>query len=405
LVVSSRHHDFGSAPRLRASAVENLMADGRDPLLAGVRVLSVGHTLPAMYCIPVLRDLGAEVTLVEAPAGKAVPNRYGRLAGLFPTDSLLAGTARCRINLRDAGGREAYLRLARQVDVVLEGFRPGASDRLGIGYDAVRSLHPSVIYAAISGYGQDGPARARVGHDLNYLAATGVLHLTGDPGIVPAVPGAPFADGLAGLNAAINLVAALWRRTQTGAGCYLDVAITDGPAFLMAMEYDYARQAGRVRQRGDTHMSGGYPWYHVFETADGRYLSVAAVEPHFYTRLCELLGHPELASRQFVDGAERRAQFETFAAIFKSKRHDEWVALLQDEDVCVAPVRTPGEAGADMQTSRGGPSVDGEPQVRSPIRLEVAARAPSRGTAAVLTDFGFSADEIRTLREQGCIAD
>ena len=391
-----------ASPHLRGEKSEG----GSAALLAGVRVLSVGHTLPAMYCIPVLRDLGADVTLVEAPAGKAVANRYQRLAGLFPTDSLLAGTARCRINLRDALGREVYLRLARQVDVVLEGFRPGASDRLGVGYDAVKALHSSVIYAPISGYGQDGPARARVGHDLNYLAATGVLHLTGDPGTVPAVPGVPFADGLAGLNAALNIVAALWRRAQTGAGCYLDIAITDGPAFLMAMEYDYVRQTGRARQRGDTHLSGGYPWYHAFETADGRYLSVGAVEPHFYTRLCELLGRPELASRQFVDGAERRELFDTFAGIFKSKRYDEWIALLQDEDVCVAPVLTPGEAAADMQAARNAVvSGDGPPQVRSPVRLTVAATASPRGTTAILTDFGFSAEEIRSLREHGSIGD
>jgi crotonobetainyl-CoA:carnitine CoA-transferase CaiB-like acyl-CoA transferase len=369
-------------------------------------VLSVGHTLPAMYCIPVLRDLGADVTLVDAPARQPTAKRYEGLAGLFPTDSLLAGTARCRIDLRDGNGREAYLRLARQVDVVLEGFRPGTSDRLGVSYEVVRAAHPGVIYAAISGYGQDGPERARVGHDLNYLADTGVLHLTGDPGSAPAVPGVPFADGLAGLNAALNIVAALWRRAQTGTGCYLDIAITDGPAFLMAMEYDFFRQTGRQRQRGDTHLSGGYPWYHVFETADGRHLSVAAVEPHFYARLCQVLGCPELASRQYVDATERQAQFERFAAIFKSKRCEEWVELLRGEDVCVAPVLTPGEAAHALQASRRSIlSADGAPLVCSPVRLAVAPPVPRRGTTAVLTAFGFSDEEIRRLRELGSITD
>src|SRR5512135_1428216 len=161
-------------------------------LLTGVRVLSVGHTLPAMYCIPALRDLGAEVTLVEAPDAQAVATRYASLAGLFPTRSLLAGTARCKINLRDARGRDAYLRMARQADVILEGFRPGTSTRLGVDYDTVKAANPGVIYAAISGYGQEGPARERVGHDLNYLAASGVLHLTGPPSGPPAIPGVPF---------------------------------------------------------------------------------------------------------------------------------------------------------------------------------------------------------------------
>src|SRR5262249_39500538 len=133
------------------------------PLLTDVRVLSVGHTLPAMYCIPVLRDLGADVTLVEPPAAAAATTRYAALAGLFPTRSLLAGTGRCQINLRDTHGRDVYLRLARQADVVLEGFRPGTSTRLAIGYDVVKEANPRVIYAAVSGYGQAGAARDHVG--------------------------------------------------------------------------------------------------------------------------------------------------------------------------------------------------------------------------------------------------
>jgi len=369
-------------------------------LLADVRVLSVGHTLPAMYCIPALRDLGAQVTLVEA-LNSGAP-RYANLAGLFPTRSLLANTARCEINLKDARGRDAYLRMARQADVILEGFRPGTSARLGVDYEVVKDANPGVIYAAISGYGQEGAARDRVGHDLNYLAATGVLHLTGAREGLPAIPGAPFADGLAGMNTALNVVAALWRRAQTGAGCYLDIAIVDGPAFLMAMEYDYFWNSGRQRQRGDTHLSGGYPWYHVFETADGRYLSVAAVEPQFYARLCHALARPDLANQQFVDGAERQSLFKTFTDIFKSKTSDEWMEVLGNEDVCVAPVLTPGQAAQQLQTHRGG-AATAAPLVRSPVRLESAAPSAPNGTAATLASFGFTAEDIRTLREHGSI--
>jgi len=373
-------------------------------LLAQVRILSVGHTLPAMYCIPALRDLGAAITLIEAPEAEAVAARYASLAGLFPTRSLLAGTGRCKINLRNPQGREAYLRLARQADVILEGFRPGTSTRLGIDYETLRAANPGVIYAAISGYGQDGPARERVGHDLNYLAASGVLHLADGPHGPPGVPGAPFADGLAGLSAALNVVAALWRRAQTGAGCYLDIAIA-GPAFLMAMEYDYFWNTGKHRQRGDTHLCGGYPWYHVFETADARYLSVAAVEPQFYARLCTVIGRPDLARRQFVDGAERQALFETFAEIFRSKTCDEWMAVLNGEDVCVAPVATPGEAAQALRSQLGGTtSVDRDASVRSPVRLAAATSSVPQGTAATLASFGFADDEIQNLERQGAIA-
>jgi alpha-methylacyl-CoA racemase len=369
--------------------------------LAQVRVLSIGHTLPAMYCIPVLRDLGAAVTLVEAPDTQSAAARYAGLSGLFPTRSLLASTARCQINLRDARGRDVYLRMARQADVILEGFRPGTSTRLGVGYDAVQAINPRVIYAAISGYGQEGPARGRVGHDLNYLAASGALHLTGPPGGPPAVPGAPFADGLAGLSAALNVVAALWKRAQSGAGCFVDIAIADGPAFLMAMEYDYFWSTGRQRQCGDTHLSGGYPWYQVFETADGRYLTVGAVEPQFYARLCEVLGRPDLASRQFADGAERETLFESFRSIFKSKTCEEWMGLLQDEDVCVAPVLTVGEAAQQHGAVAGNDA----PQVRSPVRLDVAVPVMPQGTAATLASFGFAEEEIRGLQAQGIVGD
>ena len=164
----------------------------------------------------------------------------------------------------------------------------------------------------------------------------------------------------------------------------------------MAMEYDYFWDTGRARQRGDTHLCGGYPWYHVFETADGRYLSIAAVEPQFYARLCHMLGRPDLASRQFVDGPERQALFDCFAAIFRSKTCDEWMQLLGGEDVCVAPVLTPGEAAHALQAQRGDAvRADEPPLVPSPVRLQVAAPSMPSGTAAILESFGFTAEEIR----------
>jgi len=204
-----------------------------------------------------------------------------------------------------------------------------------------------------------------------------VLHLTGDPEAARH-PGSAVCRRARGSERGAHVVAALWRRVQTGEGCYLDIAIADGPAFLMAMEYDYFWNSGHQRQRGDTHLSGGYPWYHVFETADGRYLSVAAVEPQFYARLCQVLGRPDLASRQFVDGAQRQAVFESFAAIFKSKSCDEWMDLLRSEDVCVAPVLTPGEAAHALMQRSGGVSAEGDPLVPSPVRLQVAAPAMPR---------------------------
>jgi len=376
------------------------------PLLEGVRVLSVGHTLPAMYCIPALVDLGADVTLVEPLLTAEAAGRYAQLAGLFPTRSLLAGTSRCRINLKDRRGEAVYLRLAKRSDVVLDGFRPGTTTRLGIGYDAVQQANPQVIYAAISGYGQEGPAHQRVGHDLNYLAEAGVLELTGHPGATPAIPGVPVADGLTGLNAALNLVAALWQRSKTVRGCFLDLAIIDSPLFLMAMELDFFRQTGHARRRGDTHLSGGYAWYQVFETKDGRHLSVAAVEPHFYKRLCELVGRPDLVERQFGDGAERDALRQVFGRIFRARTSAEWLQLLENEDVCVALVRDTADAasGAHLRRLQCEAEDGGAPLVRSPVRLPRAPLAAPRDTAASLAHYGFAAEEIRALEAAGCIA-
>jgi len=201
-------------------------------------------------------------------------------------------------------------------------------------------------------------------------------------------------------------VAALWRRAQTGAGCFLDIAIVDGPAFLMAMEYDYLWNTGHARRRGDTHLSGGYPWYHLFATADGRHLSVAAVEPQFYKRLCALIGRADLATRQYADGEAREELFAAFRAIFKSRRCDEWMKLLGDEDVCVAPVCTAAEAVDALRDRASGVISAGGDRlaVRSPVRLPAAPSAGPTDSAATLARFGFSEDEIDALRSQGVIA-
>ncbi|MCH8196052.1 MAG: CoA transferase, partial [Chloroflexi bacterium] len=168
--------------------------DTPDPPLNGARLLSVGHTLPGIYCIAILRDLGADVTRIERVAGASGGQRYDGLAGSFTTRSLLTGTSFCELDLKDPRGRECYLRMAQQADAVLEGFRPGVAERLGIDYARLSKDNPGLVYAAISGYGQDGPYRDRVGHDINYLAESGVLHLTGQPNGPPGVPGVTMGD-------------------------------------------------------------------------------------------------------------------------------------------------------------------------------------------------------------------
>ena len=373
--------------------------------LDGVRVVSVGHTLPGIYCVAILRDLGADVVLVERVTGAAGSDRYAGLAGRFPTDSLRAGLSRLELNLKSERGRELFLRLASRADVVLEGFRPGAAARLGIDFDAVKSRNPAIVYAAISGFGQEGPARDRAGHDIGYLASTGVLDLSGRPGEPPAFAGITFADGLAGVTAALNVVAALHGRVRSREGSFLDLAIVDGPAFLMSSEFEHYFRSGETRSRGDTHLAGRYPWYGVFETADGRFLSVGAVEPAFHAELCRVIGHPELAARQITDGEELERQRALFRTAFRSRTLAEWRQFLAGVDACIEPVLTAGEAAgaAHLERVRRTEAGFATPLVRTPVRLGERPFPSPRPARALLESLGLTAAEITELVAAGVV--
>ena len=372
-----------------------------EPPLRGTRVLSVGHTLPGLYCCAMLRDLGAEIVRIERVArggGEAGP--YAALLGRFPMRSVNAGTSECRLDLRDPRGRDAFLRLAERSDAVLEGFRPGVAARLGIGWAQLSVRRPALVYAAISGYGQEGPLSQRVGHDLNYLAETGVLGQANPPGL----PGTTFADGLAGVSGALNVVAALGAAARTGQGQFLDLAIVDAPLFLMASELEYYWRSGDSRGPADTHLTGRHPWYAVHRDADGGAVAVGAVEPHFHAALVERLGHPELAARQFSEGAERAAAHAAVASAFAARKRSEIERELGGADACVSPVASIAEVAASPLAERAvRASAAGEKLVRTPVRLRTAEYPAERTTARVLADSGFGADEIRALREAGAI--
>jgi len=369
------------------------------PPLAGALVLSVGHTLPGLYCIAQLRDLGAEVVRVEriVPPGAAGP--YTAVSESFPTRSLTAGTSVVSLDLKREDGRAAYLRMAGRAAAVLEGFRPGVSSRLGIDYDTLAVEHPELVYAAISGYGQEGPLRARVGHDVNYLAETGILGLSNPQGL----PGTTFADGLAGVAAALNVVAALFAASRSGRGQFLDLAIVDGPLFLMASEFEHLWRSGRERGPGDTHLTGRYPWYGVHETKDGGAMAVGAVEPAFHAALCRRLGHPRLAASQFPEGSELEETREAFAGAFGSQTRSEAEALFEGEDTCVTPVLSTAEVAASAIMERAQRSEAGEKLVRSPVRLDPPKLAQERSAGALLARFGFSREEIETLGRSGAM--
>ena len=370
-----------------------------EPPLRGTRVLSVGHTLPGLYCCAILRDLGAEVVRIERVArGGGEVGPYAALLGRFPMRSVNAGTSECRLDLRDPRGHDAFMRLAARSDAVLDGFRPGVTARLGIDYARLSAQRPALVYAAISGYGQEGPLAQRVGHDLNYLAETGVLGLANPVGL----PGTTFADGLAGISAALNVVAALAVAVRTGHGQFLDLAIVDAPLFLLASEFEHYWRSGESRGPGDTHLTGRYPWYAVHSDADGGSVAVGAVEPHFHAALVQRLGHPELVTQQFGDDAAREQAHAALCSAFAARKRNEVEQELGGVDACVSPVASIAEVAASPLAARAvRTGAGGENLVRTPVRLRTAAPGPERATAGVLADAGFSAAEIRDLQQAG----
>jgi alpha-methylacyl-CoA racemase len=360
--------------------------------LAGTVVLSVGHTLPGLYCLALLRDLGAEVVRVERRTRGERESKYAGVADGFPVRSLTAGTHSVALDLKSDAGHAAFRKLARAAAAVLEGFRPGVAARLGIDHAQLRRDHEALVYASLSGYGQQGAASQRVGHDVNYLAETGVLGLANPPGL----PGATFADGLAGFAAALNLLAALHEAARSGRGQHLDLAIVDGPLFLMATELENFWRSGAARGRGESHLTGRHPWYAVHETSDGGAVAVGAVEPVFFGALCGAIGRPELAERQLAEGEEREQAWAAFRGFFATRTRDQAMAALGAAEACASPVLSTQEVAqsALMERALRAGGERGEKLMRSPVRLPLPELPAERHGAQLLARFGFTRAEI-----------
>jgi alpha-methylacyl-CoA racemase len=316
--------------------------------LAGVTVLDLSTVGPAARCTRLLADYGARVVKVgPVPSAGRVP-----IEPPFFAYSGHRGMRRVQVDLKDDDGREAFLSLAAAADVVVESFRPGVVDRLGIGYAAVVARNPAVVYCSTSGYGQDGPQAQWAGHDLDYLAVGGYLAMS-TPGVAgaPPLPGATVADAAAGgMHAALAITAALAGRAVGGEGAYLDVAVAEGVLWLTSLAIDEHLATGEDIGPGNDVLSGRYACYATYQCADGKWVAVGAIEAKFFANLCRALGCPELAAGQLDDDIQpsiRRA----FAAAFATRSRDEWVAELGGADTCVAPVLDVSEVVEDPQFS------------------------------------------------------
>ena len=415
--------------------------------LEGIKVLDLSRLAPGPFCSMLLGDLGADVLLVEAPpeqlpgrgaaigggapppasappvfgaAGRATAPPVLGAGGLLPRQAYNALGRNKRsivLNLRSDEGREVFYKLAKDADVVLEGFRPGVVARLGVDYDSVSKINPRIVYCSLSGYGQTGPYSQLVGHDINYISVGGALGLVGWPDTPPAIPMnllADFAGG--GLHAAFAILAAIIAREKTGRGQYVDIAMSDGVLYLLASAISGYLGSGNVPTRGATMLNGTAAHYNVYECADGKWLSIGSLEPHFWANLCKTLGREDLLPHQ--NNREKRDEIAAFfRQTFKTKTRDEWFGIMQQIDICVAPVYTLDEALSDPQNLAREMVVEvNHPQLGkvrqvgigpklsdTPGSVRSTAPGPGEHTNAVLAALGYSSDKVAAMREKGAI--
>ncbi|MCS7025614.1 MAG: CoA transferase [Bryobacteraceae bacterium] len=313
--------------------------------LQGIRVLDLTRLLPGPLATQWMVQMGAEVIKIEEP-GQGDPMRHMRPEGLF--ELVNRGKKSVVLNLKLASDQQRFHQLAASADLVVEGFRPGVMDRLNCGWQALHRQNPQLIYVAVTGYGSQGAFRDLAGHDVNYLAMAGVLDLIGEPEGPPTIPGIQIADIAGGsMQALIGALAALLKRRQTGCGQYVEINMMRGAASFLAVARAQL-EGGAVPRRGQEVLSGRYACYHIYATADQRYIAVGALEAKFWRNLCEALGRPEYAAHQFAEDPQRSEIISVFQAIFRQRSAAEWWDMLKERDVCVTPVRTVAEAMADI---------------------------------------------------------
>ncbi|MFG1671767.1 CaiB/BaiF CoA transferase family protein [Streptomyces sp. Y7] len=309
---------------------------GQGPL-TGVRVVELAGIGPGPFAAMLLADLGADVVRVDRPGGTglAIDTAY---------DITNRNKRSVIVDLKSADGPARVLDLAERADILIEGYRPGVAERLGVGPEACHARNPALVYGRMTGWGQDGPLAERAGHDIGYIAVTGTLGMIGNPDEPPAVPANLVGDYAGGsLYLVVGVLAALHHARATGAGQVVDAAIVDGTSHLSAMIHGMLAAGGWQDRRGANLLDGGCPYYGTYETADGRYMAVGALEPQFYDEFLRLLGVEDFASarKDFSRWGELR---DAVAARFKSRTWDEWTAVFEGSDACVAPVLSLREA-------------------------------------------------------------
>ncbi|HLO61577.1 MAG TPA: CaiB/BaiF CoA-transferase family protein [Azonexus sp.] len=382
--------------------------------LAGIRVLDLTRLLPGPVATLHLADLGAEVIKIEDPqlgdyartlgSGQGEPN--GESSAYFRM--INRNKQGLVLDLKKPEGVDIFLRLAATADVIVESFRPGVVDKLGIGYETVRALNPKITYCAISGYGQDGPYKHLAGHDINYLGYAGVLEQIGIEGSAPAIPNFQIADLLGGaLTAAMGILAAVVDAQRSGQGRHVDVSMTDSVLAHTYFAMLRLKDTGRSAPRGADLLTGGLPCYATYRCADGKYMAVGALEGKFWQVCCSVLERPEWVARQWDAGLRTE-----MAALFATRERDDWAARFAASDCCVTPVLSPEEALRNEQLVARGMILrsDDLTQFAPPLKLsehEFAIRQPApragEHNAAILRAAGYSSADVSRLQESGAL--
>ncbi len=399
--------------------------------LEDIKVLDLAPLAPGALCTMFLGDLGAEVIKIEAPPDARRPGALG----ISPKDEQARREAAYNplnrnkkslgLNLRTEAGRQIFYRLIEKADIIVEGYRPGVVKRLGIDYDTVKNLNPKIIYCSLSGYGQDGPYSNLPGHDINYISFGGALALIGNQDGPPVIPLNLIADFAgASLHGVIGILSALIAREKIGTGQYIDIAYMDTVISLLAFFTPNYFLRGIMPKRGETALHGAYPYYAIYETKDGKYISLGCLEPYFWENLCRALGKEELIPYHFEpDHLWKKPEADwakitlSLKQLFRTKTRDEWFDFLAKNDVPIAKVYTLDEVFSDPQVTHremvieiNHPSFGKVSQVGIAIKMsktpgKVRSLAPLLGehTEEILLNLGYSKPEIENLRQTGVI--
>jgi len=377
--------------------------------LSGKKIIEIAGIGPGPFAAMVLADMGAQVIRVTRASGATVV-----MAENEKLDFGNRGKRCIALNLKDPAAVEVVLRLVESADAIIEGYRPGVMEKLGLGPEVCLGRNPGIVFGRMTGWGQQGPLGNAAGHDLNYIALTGALHAIGEKGQKPVVPLNLIGDfGGGGMLLAFGVVCALLEAQGSGKGQVVDAAMVDGASLLMTMMYGAYQSGFWHNTRGSNMLDGGAHYYGVYETADGKYVSIGSIEPQFYSLLLEKLG---LAGEELPHQMDMRhwdALKERFAAIFRTRTREEWCRLMEGSDVCFAPVLGLDEITSHPHIAARGTFFDDEgawqpapaPRFsRTPSGRPTRTAAIGADTDALLSEAGYSADEIARLRASGTAA-